>query len=179
MNPTNEELAKWCEDEAAFWTEDDGTLPFAEDARMEVAKHLSLIASRLRIPEGHVALPGGLTFDALRSANVARAERWRNGAERPPLSFAMMELAGETGEACNEAKKRERAERGMVGGKIDDMALADELADVVICADLAAERVGIDLAAAVARKFNKTSAKHGFPDRLPDPALAARAKEGA
>lgn len=78
----------------------------------------------------------------------------------------MMELAGECGEACNVAKKLARHEMGWVGGDKDVSKLADELADVVICADLAAQRAGIDLAAAVRQKFNATSEKHGFPERL-------------
>jgi NTP pyrophosphatase (non-canonical NTP hydrolase) len=78
----------------------------------------------------------------------------------------MMELAGETGEACNAAKKIARLQRGMAGGSDESDNLAEELADVVICADLAAIRAGIDLGAAIVAKFNKTSEKHGFPERL-------------
>ena len=78
----------------------------------------------------------------------------------------MMELAGETGEACNAAKKLARLQRGWKGGADTSANLAEELADVVICADLAAQRAGIDLESAVISKFNATSEKHGFEERL-------------
>lgn len=106
-----------------------------------------------------------LDLSELRRKNDSRAQRWNKGSPAP-LSFAMMELAGECGEACNVAKKLARQEMGWVGGSSDTSALAEELADVVICADLAASRAGIDLAKAVASKFNKTSEKHGFPERI-------------
>ncbi len=108
---------------------------------------------------------GNLSFDRLRNVSGERALEWNKG-EPGPLSFAMMELAGETGEACNAAKKMARHEMGWVGGNTDTQALAEELADVVICADLAAAQVGIDLGEAVRMKFNKTSEKHGFTQRL-------------
>lgn len=109
-----------------------------------------------------------LTFDMLRKANEERAIRWRNGSTADvPLSFAMMELAGEIGEACNAAKKLERTRLGLRGGTTDRTNLIEELADAIICIDLAARKLDIDLGDAVARKFNATSEKHGFPDRLP------------
>jgi NTP pyrophosphatase (non-canonical NTP hydrolase) len=102
-----------------------------------------------------------LTLEGLRTANARRATLWHNG-RLVPLEFYMMELAGECGEACNAVKKLCRAEMGIAGGDSDVSKVADELADVVICADLAAMRLGIDLGAAVARKFNQTSRKYGF-----------------
>lgn len=110
-------------------------------------------------------MSSNLSLPELRRQNALRYERWTRGKPMP-LAFSMMELAGEAGEACNAAKKIARAEAGMSGGTCDTDALADELADVVICADLAAMRAGIDLAAAIVRKFNRTSEKHGFPERL-------------
>lgn len=47
--------------------------------------------------------------------------------------------------------------------------LAEELADVVICADLCAVSAGIDLGAAVVAKFNATSEKVGLTTMLPTP----------
>lgn len=115
--------------------------------------------------ESEISRLMSLGLDELRKANDSRAAKWNKGTPAP-LSFAMMELAGEAGEACNAAKKLARHEMGWVGGDPDVSKLAEELADVVICADLAASRAGIDLAKAVAAKFNKTSEKHGFPERL-------------
>lgn len=108
-----------------------------------------------------------LSLAELRLANVFRNEEWFKG-ERVfiPLSFRATELAGETGEACNEIKKLERTNLGLVGGKesLDD--LADELADVMISVDLIAMDLGIDLSESIARKFNKTSDKHGMGTRI-------------
>ena len=107
-----------------------------------------------------------LTLAMLREANRTRSARWSNGKD-VPLDFAMMELAGETGEACNAAKKMARLRYGMKGGSDQSANLAEELADVVICADLAAMKAGVNLADAVAAKFNRNSEQHGFPERLP------------
>ena len=110
--------------------------------------------------------PDGLSFNRLRIANQKRANLWNRGVPTSPM-FCMIELAGEVGEACNAMKKMERQSLEMVGGANDNGNLADELADVVICADLAAMAMGVDLGEAVARKFNKTSRKHGFDVLLP------------
>ncbi len=111
-----------------------------------------------------------LTFNDLAKANAARAKLWRQGSTAEiPLMFALLELAGEVGEACNAAKKLERSKLGLVGGATNTDALIDEIADVVICCQLVADHIGFDLGAAVARKFNATSDKHGFSVKLPDP----------
>lgn len=107
-----------------------------------------------------------LSFASLRSANLERAKEWNPSNTPVPLSFAMMELAGETGEACNEAKKLARTDLGLRGGKTDPTGLAEELADVAICTDLAAIKAGIDLEAAVIAKFNATSNKYGLTVKL-------------
>ncbi len=44
--------------------------------------------------------------------------------------------------------------------------LSEELADVVICADLLAAKYNIDLEAAVKDKFNKTSDKYNLGVKL-------------
>lgn len=109
-----------------------------------------------------------LRFSDLRGQNQRRAKRWNTG-QPTPIEFDFVELAGEVGEACDAAKKLARGCRGMPGGKQEAAgiaAVADELADVVIAADLAADKLGIDLGEAIARKFNETSRKHGFPERL-------------
>lgn len=124
--------------------------------------------------------PMPLTFDTLRIANARRGAQWDG---KPPslgdLSFRAMELGGEGGEAAeamlhlmaaigkaqNVAKKLVRELTGRVGGiTVDEAraALADELGDVVICADRVAELLNIDLGAATAAKFDKTSRKHGL-----------------
>lgn len=104
-----------------------------------------------------------LSFGVLSQANDERAREWTKSATRAlGVEFAMIELAGEVGELANEIKKSLRAASGLVGGKVDDEQIRRELADVVICADLLARKLGIDLGEAVVEKFNYTSRKHGF-----------------
>lgn len=95
-------------------------------------------------------------YNNLRYANIARNKEWMNGVELS-LSFRGNELAGEVGEACNIIKKLDREILGLVGSRSTKEALAEELADVLICVDLIAMDLGINMDAAVARKFNKTS----------------------
>lgn len=120
-------------------------------------------------------LEASLSFDALREQNEIRARRWHpgfpedddwNGAD---WSNAM---CGEAGEAANIVKKLRRIETGKVGTRpvVEPelrVALANELADVVIYADLVAAKYGIHLSGAVVGKFNEVSERHGFPERLP------------
>lgn len=104
-------------------------------------------------------------YTTLRDANIARQEEWTQGAQIS-LSYKGNELAGEVGEACNVIKKIEREAHGMPGSRATYADLADELADVLICADLIALAAGIDLDAAVRRKFNMTSDKVGLSTRM-------------
>jgi NTP pyrophosphatase (non-canonical NTP hydrolase) len=108
-----------------------------------------------------------MDLKTLRNANVARDVEWGEG-QAFGLSYRGNELAGEVGEACNVLKKLDRERRGLVGSRATLEQAADELADVIICADLAAMELGINLAEAVARKFNKTSEKYGLQTRLPE-----------
>jgi NTP pyrophosphatase (non-canonical NTP hydrolase) len=104
----------------------------------------------------------------LREANIARAKEW-HGADpmaRVDLSFRGNELAGEVGEACNIIKKLERERLGFRGSRATVAQLAEELGDVVICADLIAMQLGLDLDAAVEAKFNATSEKLGLLTRF-------------
>jgi NTP pyrophosphatase (non-canonical NTP hydrolase) len=104
-----------------------------------------------------------LSFRELRDANRARQVLWcPDPKNQPDLCFRATELAGEVGEACNEVKKLERARHGWRGSRTTYTRLAEELADVVICADLLATAAGIDLGTAVRTKFNNTSTDQGF-----------------
>ncbi|OLP56789.1 hypothetical protein BJF92_12005 [Rhizobium rhizosphaerae] len=91
------------------------------------------------------------------------------------MSFRAIELAGEAGEALNVVKKLERERQGWAGSRATLEQLAEELADVVICADLLALAAGIDLAVAVPRKFNATSEKVGLATRIESGRDALRA----
>jgi NTP pyrophosphatase (non-canonical NTP hydrolase) len=95
-----------------------------------------------------------LSFKELRKANVERChESFHPVEDWSPTDWACA-LAGEVGEACHVVKRMRRGE--LTGG-----SLADELADIVIYADLMAERCDINLGDAIRRKFNETSEKVG------------------
>jgi NTP pyrophosphatase (non-canonical NTP hydrolase) len=111
---------------------------------------------------------GMTTHPTLRSANIARQNEWDQD-NQISAAYRGNELAGEVGEACNVIKKLERERLGILGSRATVGELADELADVLICADLVAMHYGIDLEAAVARKFNATSEKVGLQTRLAAP----------
>lgn len=102
-----------------------------------------------------------LTFQKLRVVNELRDAQW-DPDKKIDIAFRGCELAGEAGEAANMCKKLKREELGLKGSRVDKEKLADELADVVICADLIAMDLGIDLGDRVRRKFNESSEKNGF-----------------
>ena len=104
--------------------------------------------------------PGSLS--ELRLANVERNAHW-DPTGLLTLSFRGNELAGEVGEVCNVVKKLERERLGLRGSRDTTDHLAEELADVLICADLIGMAAGVDLARAVQEKFNATSKKLGLP----------------
>lgn len=109
-----------------------------------------------------------LNFDQLRKANDTRAKHW-NGPERGSqlgILFASVEAGGETGEALNKVKKYVRHLLGMPGGADNLEEVKDEIADMVITADLLAAQFNVDLGECVRTKFNKTSRKHDMPVAL-------------
>lgn len=89
-------------------------------------------------------------------------------AQLPNLSFRGNELGGECGEAQDVIKKLERERHGWRGSRATTDRLAEELADVVICASLCAITAGVDLGAAVRAKFNATSQTNGLLTMLPE-----------
>ena len=117
-------------------------------------------------------LDDALTFARLAVQNRMRRERWHDGADDWTGSDWGNAMAGECGEACNLVKKLRRHETGAGIGyntpSVDALisGLAEELADVVIYADLVAQHYGINLGGAVCYKFNAVSIAQGFPERL-------------
>lgn len=131
-----------------------------------------------------------LNFKTLRVANKLRAEAWHGDpADSEPWTTAdrITELSGEAGELAeaivdcvlalrfqghvgaiaNIAKKLRRIECGMRGNdpsQLPDLhkAMEDEFGDAVICLDLLAMQLDIDLGACTRNKFNKTSDKVGL-----------------
>ena len=75
-------------------------------------------------------------------------------------------MAGEAGEACNVIKKIRRGDYVGESPEATRRRLADELADVVVYADLIASKRGIDLGKAVRSKFNEVSDRVGSEVRL-------------
>lgn len=108
----------------------------------------------------------------LREANQRRHCEWARG-EEVSLSFRGLELGGEAGELLNELKKLERIRLGLAGGKSDLHAIEEELADVMICVDLIAMDLGIDLGPAIRNKFDKTSEKFGLNTRFENNAASS------
>lgn len=114
----------------------------------------------------------GLRFNDLREVNVCRSERWHpGGLNEWSLSDWGVAAAGEMGEVLNVIKKLNRERDGLKGNFVTKLQLREqlghELADVVIYLDILAASEGIDLGAAIIDKFNRTSEKVGFPERLP------------
>lgn len=112
-------------------------------------------------------------YTTLRDANRARQAEW-DPSDQITLSYRGNEMGGECGEAQNVIKKLERERFGIRGSRATVADLGSELADVVICADLIAMSVGLDLDQAVAAKFNETSEKVGLSVRLEPEAERAR-----
>jgi len=121
---------------------------------------------------------GKLTFEELAAKNLQRVGRWHNGDLHAwSVSDWGCAMAGEAGEACNAIKKLRRVEDNIANlsepGPLlatRDAAIAAigaELADTAIYLDLLAQRLGLDLADEIVKKFNLTSERYGFPERLP------------
>jgi len=134
-------------------------VPKREDAERIVAAFTSLD-------------PHFLSFASLRAVNVPRCERW-HPPESLPWTCADWSnaLCGEAGELANVVKKIRRQQTGALNEGDPAMEelvkrVGEELADVVIYADLVAHYFRIDLGAAVRTKFNEVSKKYGFPERL-------------
>jgi NTP pyrophosphatase (non-canonical NTP hydrolase) len=108
-----------------------------------------------------------LSFEKLREQNVRRCEDVFHPVDSwSPTDWATA-MAGECGEACNNIKKLRRLDGA--DQELDTEHnraklihdTANELADLVIYADLLAARLGIDLGYAVTKKFNEVSEKRG------------------
>lgn len=116
-----------------------------------------------------------LTFDELRGANAARCRRWHPGwpdDEDWTVADWSNAMCGEAGELANAVKKLRRVETGNPGandGTVEELieAIGKEAADVAIYLDLLTAKLGIDLGAAIASKFNEVSDREGFPEKLP------------
>lgn len=109
-----------------------------------------------------------LDFNRLREVNVSRCvNAFKHALDDWSCAEWGNATAGECGEACNVAKKLIRIRDGMQihnkGATLETLqaALADEIADMVIYADLWAASQGIDLGKAIIKKFNEKSEELG------------------
>lgn len=115
----------------------------------------------------------GLTFSALRAANLDRLPQFRDAKGRLshskadgsdwPLSQWSNAVLGELGEAANIIKKIERGDFTLEEAR---EKLGKEFADVVTYLDLLASNAGVDLGWATANKFNEVSERVGATSRL-------------
>lgn len=105
-------------------------------------------------------------FTTLSAANAARQPEYGPDAGNESLLYWSTALAGEVGELCNVVKKLDREARGQKSSRAGVADLADEIADVAIYLDLMATSAGVDLQAAIVRKFNATSDKLGLKTRM-------------
>lgn len=106
----------------------------------------------------------GLTFNALRRANIARLPLFKNKYGEPAHSKAdgsdwsdaqwLEAIVGEIGEYANEHKKFMRGD--LTHEEFMERA-ASELADVVTYLDILAFRLGINLGEATKWKWNEVS----------------------
>jgi NTP pyrophosphatase (non-canonical NTP hydrolase) len=127
-----------------------------------------------------------ISFAQLDDALDERSKEWDSDLTKG-LLFRSNELGGEVGEAQevilqlvglglglgatggnaqNVAKKLVRESEGIVGTTATVSDLANELADVVICAARIAKATQINLGGAVMRKFNDTSRKYDLKARI-------------
>lgn len=98
------------------------------------------------------------TFETLSRINLERCEDVFHPLDAwSPPEWACA-LGGEAGEALNVVKKYHRGDYDLDRCR---QLLAPELADIVLYADLLAQRMGIDLGRSVMDKFNQVSADRG------------------
>lgn len=118
-----------------------------------------------------------LTFEEVTAANVARCNRWhKTGMTDWSVSDWAVAMAGEAGEICNAVKKLRRVEDEIASINDPDRQLStrqeaitkigEEIADTFLYLNLLAVRLGIHLPTEVVKKFNATSERYGFPERI-------------
>lgn len=101
-----------------------------------------------------------LTFKRFHAVNTARAHAdIKHSHSWIPLAWGGA-LAGEVGELCNYLKKMSR------GDKIEKEVLAHEISDIMTYLSLIADKLDIDMEAAIIKKFNIVSKRWGSKFKL-------------
>ena len=107
-----------------------------------------------------------MNYEILREANAARQAEWDPSGYANSPAWRLNELGGEVGEVCNLLKKLHRERMGVPGSRATKDQLAEELADVMICIDLAAMEFGVEwrlLNAHAASNYNSLPALPTLP----------------
>ena len=108
-----------------------------------------------------------LSFDELRQANLEILPKFKaGGLDDWNIAEWMNAVAGETGEACNFAKKHIRQLPSDPPRGVLEKAIAYELADIVIYVDLVAAKLGVNLGDIVKEKFNLVCHRMEHDQRL-------------
>lgn len=107
-------------------------------------------------------------YESLRTANATRQKEWDKD-DGISLVYRGNELLGEVGEAANIIKKLDRERLGIRGSRATPDQLAEELSDVIICSDLVAMALDLDLADAMRSERGRMRAwlfGHDVPDGM-------------
>lgn len=108
-----------------------------------------------------------MTFSDLNRNRCESPQGFNHRLDSWSLSDWMTATAGELGEAANIIKKLNRVRDGITGNSETPeelrLMLADELADVAIYLDLLMQAAGFNPEQIRTTKFDKTSAKIGYP----------------
>jgi NTP pyrophosphatase (non-canonical NTP hydrolase) len=106
-----------------------------------------------------------VNFDHLRKASILRDRKSFTSTHVWSLSDWVCALGGEAGEVLNLVKKIQRGDKTTYDKgrevQLTSEEVGKEIADVVIYADLLAQKLGIDLGQAVRDKFNEVSERIG------------------
>lgn len=118
-----------------------------------------------------------VTISELQQINGTRSTRWHNGNRS---QWSLLEwtaaMAGETGEACNVAKKIRRLAFALPNKQAglsehDEKALrvklAQEVADSILYGLIILSELEFDAYKVLRQVFNQKSSEYGFPELLP------------
>jgi NTP pyrophosphatase (non-canonical NTP hydrolase) len=173
MEATRYGSHEWCDWNNKYPGEPHTNLKFTQDHPgigdfEKLEKKQTQSASRRVMP----------TFSEISAANKARQVSWNQNdldGQWTTVDWSNA-AAGEMGEVCNAVKKYRRVQIGTKnisepGRQISNLGdlkekVGEEIADVFIYLDLLAQDLGLNMEEEIVKKFNATSEKYGFPDRL-------------
>lgn len=113
----------------------------------------------------------GFDADEFSRINIKRCDTWQKGKVWDLMDWAGC-AAGEAGEAQGFGKKIRRMDEDMAQNQVTEdreeliKKYGKELADTVIYCDIAATKAGLNLWDILRDKFNETSERNGFEERV-------------